>query len=158
MKIGVISDTHLKNPNPELKKLLKGPFQDVDMILHAGDITELAVLESFADKKVLAVCGNMDSWAVRRGLPNKRIIQTGRIKIGLIHGWGGLQGIEERIQQEFEGVQGIVFGHTHMATHVHREGIFFFNPGAFGESNFGGCRSVGLLEVEDQISGEVISF
>jgi predicted phosphodiesterase len=57
MKIGVISDTHLTQPTDELKGLLAGPFQEVEMVLHAGDLTELAVLEAFAGKKVFAVCG-----------------------------------------------------------------------------------------------------
>ena len=61
MKIGVISDTHLTQPTQDLEELMNGPFKDVEMILHAGDITELAVLDAFAGKKILAVCGNMDS-------------------------------------------------------------------------------------------------
>ena len=101
MKVGVIADTHLLQASPELEELMAGPFEDVQMILHAGDITDLAVLQAFAGKEIQAVCGNMDSLAVRRQLPTQHIIRVGKFKIGLIHGWGGPQGIEERIRQEF---------------------------------------------------------
>ena len=100
MKVGVIADTHLREASPELEELMAGPFKDVQMVLHTGDITELAVLQAFAGKEIQAVCGNMDSPAVRRQLPTQHILRVGKFKIGLIHGWGGPQGIEERIRQE----------------------------------------------------------
>jgi len=36
MKIGVISDTH--GSLTAWQQVLSGPFQDVDLILHAGDV------------------------------------------------------------------------------------------------------------------------
>lgn len=156
MKIGLISDTHLRETNPELTDLLSGPFRDVEMILHAGDITELAVLGGLGGKKVHAVWGNMDSAAVRQTLPPKRIIQVGKMRIGLIHGWGGPQGIAERVAGEFRGVNGIVFGHTHTPGQSSRGGILLFNPGSFGAGWTQGKRSVGILQVSDQISGEIV--
>ena len=156
MKIGVISDTHLLQPDPALTELMSGPFQEAEIILHAGDITELGVLESFGGKEILAVCGNMDSLALRRELPPKRTFQAGNCKIGIIHGWGGPQGIEDRIRREFGQLDCIVFGHTHHPAQVWREGVLFFNPGAFTEGRHGARRSVGLLEVGETISGQII--
>jgi predicted phosphodiesterase len=37
MKIGVISDTHLREPSKELERIAVAHFTDADMILHAGD-------------------------------------------------------------------------------------------------------------------------
>ncbi len=156
MKIGVVSDTHLSHPDPALTGLLSGPLREAEVILHAGDITELGVLESLDGKEVLAVCGNMDSPALRRELPPKRTFQAGTFKIGIIHGWGGPQGIEERIRREFDWVDCIVFGHTHHPLQAWREGILFFNPGAFTGYTHRGQRSVGLLEVGEKISGQII--
>ena len=48
MKIGVISDTHLSDPNECL-------FADADVILHAGDLISLEVLKVFFNKKVISV-------------------------------------------------------------------------------------------------------
>ncbi len=157
MKIGVIADTHRRQATRELQELMSGPFQDVEMILHAGDLTELPVLQTFVGKEILAVCGNMDSPAVRKHLPSRRTFPAGNFNFGLIHGWGSPRGIEERISREFERVDCIVYGHTHEPSQNWREGIFFFNPGSFGcgFSPFG-KNSVGLLEVEEGISGQII--
>jgi uncharacterized protein len=156
MKIGVLSDTHLSRPTEELAALMEGPFQGTEMILHAGDLTELAVLEAFSDQKVIAVSGNMDSAAVRQGVPGHRVFQAGPFKVGLIHGWGGPSGIEERIAREFSGVDCIVYGHTHQPSRREREGVFFFNPGSFGRGLGMTPRSVGLLNLGDSISAEII--
>ena len=156
MKFGVISDTHLRQAERSLRDLLRGPFREVEKILHAGDITELPVLDIFGEKEVLAVSGNMDGPLVRQQLPQKRTIQAGKFQIGLIHGWGAPQGIEERIQGEFAGVQCIIHGHTHLPSQVRREGILFFNPGAFAGIGGLGRKSVGLLDVGDQIAAEII--
>jgi hypothetical protein len=156
MKVGVIADTHLREASPELEELMAGPFKDVEMVLHAGDITELAVLQAFAGKEIQAVCGNMDSLAVRRQLPTTRTFGVGKFKIGLIHGWGGSHGIEERIRREFAGVDCIIYGHTHVPSQVTREGVLFFNPGAFGGGFVAGKRSVGLLDLGETVLGEIV--
>lgn len=156
IRIGVISDTHLKQASKKLTELMGGPFQDVQMIIHAGDITELAVLESFPGMEVVAVCGNMDSPEVKRQLPAQRILQVGGFKIGLIHGWGAPQGIEERIRKEFNEVDCIIYGHTHTPAVNKRGEILFFNPGSFSASLFSSRRSVGLLKIEEKIGGEII--
>ena len=156
MKLGVIADTHLKESTRELEELMAGPFQDVGMILHAGDITELVVLETFTQKEIRAVCGNMDSPAVRRQLPTQCTFHAGKFKIGLIHGWGGPQGIEERIRREFDGVDCIVYGHTHTASQVKREGVLFFNPGAFGGGFINGKKSVGFLVLGETMFGQIL--
>jgi putative phosphoesterase len=156
MKIGVISDTHLLRPEQMLEELMTGPFQEAEMIQHAGDITELAVLESFGGKETLAVCGNMDSPVLRRQLPPKRTFHAGKFQIGIIHGWGGPQGIEERIRREFGSLDCIVFGHTHTPSQAWREGVLFFNPGAFSGGLHGFKKSIGLLDVGEAISGQII--
>jgi len=156
MKVGVIADTHLRQATRDLEELMAGPFKDVEMVLHAGDITELAVLQPFEGKLIQAVCGNMDSPAVRRQLPTQRTIRVGNFKIGLTHGWGGPQGIEERIRREFDGVDCIIYGHTHVPAQVKREGILFFNPGAFGGGFVAGKKSVGLLDLGETMVGEIV--
>lgn len=155
MKIGIISDTHLTQATPDLIELGNGPFRDVEMILHAGDITELAVLQALAGRKVLAVCGNMDSPSVRRELPARQVFQAEKFKVGLIHGWGGPRGIEERIAREFEEVDCIVYGHTHVPAHMERGGIFFFNPGTFAGGWGPGSKTVGVLNLGDTPSGQI---
>jgi putative phosphoesterase len=154
-KAGVIADTHLREGTQELAELLEGPFRDVETILHAGDITEMVVLESFGEKEVIAICGNMDSSGVGMRLPRKRVWEAGKFRIGLIHGWGGRPGIEDRIEQEFEDVDCIVYGHTHIPALSKNHGILFFNPGSFAGIFGIGKKSVGILQFGEAISGEI---
>lgn len=157
MKIGVISDTHLSEPNERLYRLTKQTFADADVILHAGDLVSLEVLQVFSGKQVLSVHGNMDRREVVARLPVKDILTVGRMRIGLIHGWGAPGGIEERITSRFTDVDAIVYGHTHKAANHRKDGILYFNPGAFsGTFIMGRSRSVGMLTVTDRIEGAII--
>lgn len=162
MKIGVISDTHISEPTEELKSISLDIFADVSMILHAGDLTSLSVLEAFPDKKVIAVAGNMDRYEVTSKLPEKEIIEAGGYRIGLIHGWGATKGLEERIIESFEeDVHVIVYGHSHKAVNHINNGILMFNPGAYSSSNpFWSKRSVGMLTITETegISGTIINI
>ncbi len=42
MKIGILSDTHLANITEDFKETMKRVFEDVDMIIHAGDMTGIS--------------------------------------------------------------------------------------------------------------------
>ena len=157
MKIGVISDTHMSTPSKELCDLTSGVFSDVSMILHAGDLTRYAVLEAFSDKNVVAVSGNMDQYDVSVNFPSQRIVAVKEYRIGLVHGWGGYDGIEERIIRSFHRMDAIVYGHTHEPANHRKNGTLMFNPGAFSGSRFsGGRRSVGVLTIGDGIHGRII--
>lgn len=157
MKIGVISDTHMSHPTAALLGLVDGIFSDVSMILHAGDLTRISILDAFAGKDVVAVCGNMDRRDVAQTLPVKKIINIHGNRIGLMHGWGSPKGIEDRIEREFQNVDAIVYGHTHKAANRIKDGVLMFNPGAFsGTFLFKRHRSVGLLTIDDGIRGSIV--
>jgi putative phosphoesterase len=93
LKIAVISDTHAESlsniPDPILMKLA-----EVDLIVHAGDFTEGAVLEGLrALGEVKAVHGNMDSSELKRMLPSKELFTVNGKRIAVTHGSGGPWGI-----------------------------------------------------------------
>lgn len=157
MKIGVISDTHLKKPTPELCQLQHTVFANVSMILHAGDLTELEVLEAFSGKEVIAVQGNMDSRTVRNELPSKKVVEIEGFRIGVLHGLGNPFGLPRRLAGTFHEVDVIVYGHTHRSDNKVRDGVLFFNPGSFsGGFPFFGKRSVGILTIEEGVTGQII--
>lgn len=157
MKIGVISDTHLSEPSDSLCRLMEGTFKDVSIIMHAGDLTCMGVLDVFSKKEIIAVHGNMDGSDVSERLPKKDVLTVGQYRIGLIHGWGSPWGIEERISEQFKNVHAIVYGHTHKSANHVKNGILMFNPGAFcGTFLLGHNRSVGVLTVGDDIRGMII--
>ena len=127
-KIGVLSDTHLYDYSSDLEQICVQHFQDVDLILHAGDMVVFSALDALYDKRVEAVSGNMDSPDVQSRFPIKKVVTVEGFKIGLIHGAGSRHDIEQRIRKEFSHVDCIVYGHTHVpANHVNK-GILFFNP------------------------------
>ena len=157
MKIGVISDTHLKGPSPLLEKIMEAYFRDVDLILHAGDLTSLKVLEAFNGKEVIAVAGNNDSPEVKKQLPVKEVISVNHFKIGLTHGWGFPVRLERKLTPFFKGVDCIVFGHSHWAVNHRKKGILYFNPGSFSDGMTSLWRkSIGLLTVDGEIRGKII--
>lgn len=159
MLIGCISDTHIKG-RPVPQRVLDA-FEGVDLILHAGDILEMEVIEQLSRvAETLAVSGNMDHGEVRRLLPEKRVVEAGAFKIGLTHGHGPPAGITWKVAAMFEseGCDCIVFGHTHNPLIKERAGTLFFNPGSPTDKMFARRNTVGLLEVDDRISPHIIEL
>lgn len=159
MKIGVIGDTHIPVVAEKLPDEVFGLFRGVDLILHTGDLVSLKVLDSLSKlSKTIAVQGNMDYLDVRDALPVKTVVEAGKFKIGLIHGWGPPWGMVERIKEELEGVDAIVFGHTHEAMNEIKGGTLFFNPGTPTDTRFSSSLSVGMLEVDRKIKAKIINL
>lgn len=157
MKIGVISDTHLRTSEPRLREIVEEVFKDVQLILHGGDLHSLEMLDAFHGKEVIAVAGNCDSSEVRQRFSPKEVIPINRFKIGLIHGWGWPIGIEKRLASQFNDIHCLVYGHTHWAVNHRRNGVLYFNPGSFSRNMFSFWRrSVGLLTINESIRGEII--
>jgi uncharacterized protein len=160
MKIGVLSDTHLRSPEPVLDHILEELFHDADMILHAGDIVSRKVLERLEERDVLAVCGNMDDYEVADALPQSRIISAAGKRIGLMHGWGSQEGLAGRILMRFseEKPDLIVYGHSHVPFWGKVEGLCMFNPGAASRNRDTGTATVGIIEiVEGSIEGRFLT-
>ncbi len=155
MKIGVISDTHLREPSRELEKIVLTHFNDVDMILHAGDFVDQRIVDFFRRWNLIAVCGNMDTGEIRSSLPEKRTIDVSGFKIGLIHGWGSPMGLEKRIKAQFPPLDCLIYGHTHYPANHRRRGLLFFNPGSPTRS-LTGRNTIGILSLENEIRGEII--
>jgi len=158
LKIGVISDTHLTCCDGCLTSLLHNYFLDVDLILHAGDLVDISVLDAFIGKDVKAVFGNMDPIAVRKVLPDRLIINIDNYKIGLIHGWGMPFGIEKKILDEIGHVDCLIYGHTHKAANDVKNGVLFFNPGSATDKRFASCNTVGILEIGEKIKGTIVKL
>ena len=160
MKIGVISDTHIPLKAKGIPVEVLNGLKGVDLILHAGDLIDVSVLEQLRKiAEVKAVVGNMDNPEVVRTLSKKEVVKVNNFKIGLIHGFGPPNGIEERIRGEFEGnIDVIVFGHSHSAVNETRNGVLFFNPGSPTDKFFAPFNSYGIIEINDKIEAKIIKF
>jgi putative phosphoesterase len=158
MKIGVISDTHLKEPYSEFKKVIEFHFKDVEKIFHAGDFVDWSIAEYLSSQKeLIAVYGNMDSYDIRKAFPEQRVVELKGFKIGLIHGGGSPFGIESRIRGEFDEVDAIVYGHTHTPVNHQVKNICLFNPGSPTRS-FIHKATLGILHLGEKIEGEIIKI
>jgi putative phosphoesterase len=156
MKVGVLSDTHLRQVSKEFREAFEEFLSEVDMILHAGDFVSAEVVEFLGRKNFHGVYGNMDPIEVKERLPDKKVIELGPYRIGLTHGWGPSHGLEARIWSEFQNVDVIVYGHSHRAANHMKNGVLFFNPGTATGFTYSGIHSVGILELDDTIRGEII--
>ena len=158
-KIGVISDTHLMHANDYIRNIVKDYFADASIVIHAGDVVSLDVLDAFyeAGKDIIVVSGNMDNPGITNAFPSKQVLKIDEVTIGIIHGWGSPFGIRDRIRTEFSDVQVIVYGHTHQSFNQVENGILFFNPGSPTDTRFTKENSIGIIYVQGKnVHGELI--
>lgn len=163
MKIGVLSDTHIPHRARAIPAQIRHAFKDVDLILHAGDLTSLWVLEDLERiAPTYAVRGNCDSLEVCSKLPVTRIITVEDHKIGLTHGNRGIcRTTPENALSAFreEGnVDCVVFGHSHQPYNLMTFDRLLFNPGSATDPRWGPKPTYGILHIEKTIWGEIVEF
>jgi len=162
MKIGVLSDTHISSKADKLPKQMLDDFKGVDMIIHAGDLVDLSVVDALKKvcPNVVAVSGNMDPDTVRRKFPEKQVISVGKFKIGIYHGYGSPAGLVDLLASVFKNdpVDIIIFGHSHAGLNQEKNGIFFFNPGSPTDKIYAGENSYGIINLGDKIEFKLIKL
>jgi putative phosphoesterase len=151
MKIGVLSDTHATSI-AEVPSRIVRTLAEVDLIVHAGDFVTREVLEGLKQLgEVKAVRGNMDSGELKRILPEKEILVVEGKRVGIIHGWGAPEGIDDRVGEMFQDVDIIIYGHSHYSQNERKRGVLFFNPGRARDS-------FGILTIGKEVRGEIINL
>ena len=159
MKIGIISDTHLTVTNCELPSGVLDAFKDCDLILHAGDLIDLCVLNRLKQiSKVEAVIGNMDSPKVRSVLEDKKILDVAGKRLCLMHGYGKPDNLVGTLKELFFAQKPdiIIFGHSHVPMNEYIDGVLFFNPGSPTDTVFAPYRSCGIIEInKGEIKAEI---
>jgi putative phosphoesterase len=152
MRIAVLADTHV-NTLEHLPKKIIDALSTVDLIIHAGDFTDVQVLKELKRlSEVKAVHGNMDSTELKTVLPVKEIVEIENKRIGITHGSGSPWGIEERVRKMFESdrIDIMVYGHSHRTQNKVINAILYFNPGKAADS-------FGILTIDKEAQGEIIS-
>lgn len=150
-RIGLISDTHMPQRWPTLPTAVQTVFQDVDLILHAGDVGELWVLDQLsAIAPVIAVHGNDDTKDAQRELPYQQVITVAGQRILLWHSHfpDRVDELDSRrgddLPPKFErsverarrcGAQTVIFGHWHIPLVYEEAGVQVINPGAIASGN-----------------------
>ncbi len=161
MTLFVISDTHV----PEMSQKMPEDFLNLikvdDILLHAGDFTDLKTFRDLERRcKIYAVQGNMDDPDVKGILPEKRIVDIYGKKIGIFHGSGAPFDLAERVCREFEeGLDVLIFGHSHTLFHKRIDKTLFFNPGSLAGNSDSRYGTYGILRLEEkEIWADVIEL
>ena len=158
LRIAVIADTH-SHPHPRSVEIVAQ--QRPDAILHAGDIGDLAVLDSFGKVAPLSsVRGNVDTKGC--GLPDRLEVvltknaggeapQAALLKILLVHiGVYGPKLCADVARMAIQKrTQLVVCGHSHVPFIGRDRGLSVFNPGSIGPHRFSLPVVFGMLELND---------
>ena len=175
MKIGLISDTHIPEAMPELPSQVRTVFAETDLILHAGDLHCLDVLDWLEEiAPVLSCRGNGDDGSGGRPIvpedPRLRDAAATRVagyRIGLVHDvldpdefpqWP----IERTMEHYFDGhTDFIVCGHTHVEGFKWHGEVLVINPGSptFPHNYAAQPGTVAVLNLkEDRGGGDVTIY
>ena len=126
-------------------------FSDVDLILHAGDLTSPKVIDELEEiAPVMAVQGNMDR-ANGINLPKAKVIEAEDLRIGLVHGEVYPRADSQQLlylARELN-VDILVSGHSHQPKIEQSEGILLLNPGSPIVPRLAD-RTVMLLEINNR--------
>jgi putative phosphoesterase len=146
VKLAIVSDTHMPRGT---RRLPLERLRDTDLILHAGDLSTVAVLDELEaiGPPVVAVYGNVDEPALRERLPEERTIEAEGARIAMLHDAGPSKGRLERLRLRFPDADAVVFGHSHMPVHEERDGFQIFNPGSATDRRRQPRHTMGLAEV-----------
>jgi uncharacterized protein len=157
--IAVISDTHLPRGARRLPDACLERLAGADLILHAGDFVAVQVLGELEriGPPLAGVAGNVDSAALRRRLPESRVVEAAGARIGMVHDAGPALGRFERMRRRFPEADAVVFGHSHIPLHESAEGFQIFNPGSPTDRRRQPRHTMGLARVEDgQVRFELV--
>jgi putative phosphoesterase len=161
MQIAIIADTHLPKSNRRLPDLCVERLREADLIVHAGDFSELSVLREVQSYgQLIAVHGNADAPDVRAELPRSCHIDADGASIAVVHNGGPASGRIERLHHRFPDADAVIFGHSHIPLHeTAPDGFQIFNPGSPTERRKAPRHTMGIATVDGgKLSFELIAL
>lgn len=147
MQVVVLADTHLRaNSARGLPESALAHLRKADVILHAGDVTEKALLDELAAyAPVHAVLGNNDTGMV---LPETLLLELDGVSVGMVHDSGQRIGRAARMRKRFPMADIVVFGHSHIPWNEEGlDGQLLFNPGSPTQRRAQPHPTLGLLQL-----------
>ena len=136
-KIGIISDTH-GLLRPQVLEILK----TCDCILHGVDINRPEILDQLRWLgNLYVVRGNNDKeWA--EGLSENLRFTIGGVSFFMVHN-------KKNMVRNLDGVDVVVFGHSHKYFEKEVDGRLWLNPGSCGRRRFNQEITMAVMTVED---------
>ncbi|CEK36158.1 YfcE family phosphodiesterase [Paeniclostridium sordellii] len=140
MKIGIISDTH-----GLLRDEVKSNLQDCDLILHAGDVGNLELINELNSiTKCEFIKGNCDKKIEFENIEDNKVININGIKVYMVH---DLKSIKYNLKEL--DIDIVVYGHSHKKNYYENDGIIYINPGSVGPKRFKLPTHMAKLEIKN---------
>lgn len=151
MLIAILADTHLPRGRRHLSERCLAHLRSAELILHAGDLSSLAVLDELSalGPPVVAVHGNVDEPSVAELLPAQLEIEVDGVKLAMVHDAGAAKGRLARLRRRFPLANAVVFGHSHIPLHEAGDGFQIFNPGSATDRRRQPRHTMGLARVQN---------
>ena len=125
----IIADTHIPRRARALPEGLLPHLGRADLLLHAGDLMDPALLDELAAyAPVRAVRGNLDPPDLDH--PESLEFELGGVRVAMIHDSGRKQGRRTRLRRRFPDARIVVFGHSHIPFLEDEDGCMLLNPGS----------------------------
>ena len=158
MKLIVLSDTHLKTG--EIPQQLQTLLEECDLIVHAGDFSNVKAYQAFnAFGKLKAVFGNDDVSELKKLLPERLKFEVEGVKIGVVHE-GGLSVTDTTAQGYLAKemtVDILIFGHLHRPL-IEKRDVVLVCPGSPTKPRMSNPSVVELIIENGNINGRIITL
>jgi putative phosphoesterase len=160
MRIGVVSDTHMFSRASHLPEALVEGLRGVELILHAGDWMDEAVIDLFAAiAPVDGIAGNNDCVEIINRFGRRKVLKLAGYRVGMVHGDGGRSTPDSAFRSFCDSsgngtVDVVLFGHSHIPYLEERGGMLLFNPGSPTDKRRQPRYSYGILTLAQQAVAE----
>jgi putative phosphoesterase len=116
MRVVLTADTHVPKRARDLPASLWRAVEDADVVVHAGDWVDVALLDELSARaaRVVGVYGNNDGPPLRARLPEVARVELAGVRLAVVHETGPAAGRERRCALRFPDVDVLVFGHSHI--------------------------------------------
>ena len=129
----ITSDTHVPARARDLPPALWREIDAADVVLHAGDWVDVALLDAIERRarRLVAVRGNNDHGPLRDRLPEVARVAIEGLRFAVVHETGSAKGREVRCVARFPDTDVLVFGHSHIPWDTTAPGgLRLLNPGS----------------------------
>ena len=133
VRLLMVADTHVPKRARDLPPDVWREVEAADVVLHAGDWVNERLLDQFEARarRLVAVWGNNDHGALRERLPEVARAEIEGIRFGVVHETGPARGREERCSAQYDDLDVLVFGHSHIPWDTTSPtGLRLLNPGS----------------------------
>jgi uncharacterized protein len=133
VRLLLVADTHVPKRARDLPPEVWAAVDDADVVLHAGDWVDVALLDRLEARagRLVGVYGNNDGPALRARLPEVARVELGGLRFAVVHETGGKAGREQRCAAAYPDVDVLVFGHSHIPWDTTAAtGLRLLNPGS----------------------------